>query len=205
MGDRYAHIMVMSRPTVAKEPLRQAALALFVSKGVHATSIRDIARGAGVSEAALYRHWASKDALVLALFCEHLAEVTALLDAAILGKPARCAVESATAAAFALYDREPLVFRFVLQVQHGVADLLPSNLRTPHDVVIDLARSAVAQGEAEGDPVLLGACLVGLFLQTAAFVQYGRLPGPLAFHTTAVVETAWRVLAGAQTGVSQRR
>jgi hypothetical protein len=72
-------------------------------------------------------------------------------------------------------------------------------------VVIDLARSAVAQGEAEGDPVLLGACLVGLFLQTAAFVQYGRLPGPLAFHTTAVVETAWRVLAGAQTGVSQRR
>ena len=203
MDRRHAHIPAMSRPTIAKEPLRQAALALFVEKGVHGASIRDIAKGAGVSEAALYRHWANKDALVLALYCEHLAEVTALLDAAIHGKILVAAIHDATAAAFALYDREPLVFRFVLHIQHGVANLMPPGLRTPHDVVIDLVRAAIARGEVVGDPVLLGGCLVGLFLQTATYVQYGRIPGPLAAHTTAVVATAMRVLG--HTGESQRR
>jgi AcrR family transcriptional regulator len=184
----------MSRPTTAKEPLRIAALTLFTERGIHATSIRDIAKAARVSEAALYRHWPGKDALVLSLYREHLDEVTHLLDAAIQERPMDQAVRAATTAAFALYDREPLVFRFVLQVQHGIAELLPPGVRTPHDAVIDLVRAAVARGEAAGDPVVLGGMLTGLFLQVATFVQYGRLSGPLASHTDTVIAAALRLL-----------
>ena len=49
---------------------------------MHATGIREIAKHAGCSEAALYRHWSNKEQLVTDLFKEHLAEVVALIDSA---------------------------------------------------------------------------------------------------------------------------
>ena len=47
-----------------KARIEQAALALFVEKGVAATSVRDIAAAVGLSDGALYRHYPSKDELV---------------------------------------------------------------------------------------------------------------------------------------------
>lgn len=184
----------MPRPPLARAPLRQAALRLFVEQGFHATGIRDIARAAGVSEAALYRHWSGKDELALELFTDHLAEVTALLDRAIAGRAPAAAVEAATRACFELYDRDPLVFRFVLLVEHDLARRLPADRRMPQDVVAALARTAIAAGGADDDPDRLSAFLIGLFLQTASYALYGRLAAPLSSHASAVTAAALRVL-----------
>jgi AcrR family transcriptional regulator len=190
----------MPRPTKAREPLRQAALERFVELGIHGAGIREIARHAGCSEAALYRHWTSKEELVRSLFVEHLAEVVTALDDAIASdRTLPGQVAAACRACYRLYDEQPLVFRFVLLVQHELAHLLPPGLRMPQDVVADLVRAAIARGEARGDPVLLSAALVGVFLQTAVYVLYGRLPGPLSQHVEAVTAAALRVLdAGAR-------
>lgn len=184
----------MPRPPLARKPLRQAALRLFVERGFHATGIRDIAREAGVSEAALYRHWAGKDELALELFSGHLDEVVALLDTAIAGRQAAEAVEEATRSCLALYDRDPLVFRFVLLIEHQLAERLPAGRRMPQDVLVDLAHRAAAEGNAVGDPVQTSAFLIGLFLQTATYVLYGRLQPPLAAHAPAVTAAAHRLL-----------
>lgn len=184
----------MPRPPLARAPLRQAALRLFVEQGFHATGIRDIARAAGVSEAALYRHWSGKDELALDLFTEHLGEVTTLLDQAISGRSPAKAVAAAARACLDLYDREPLVFRFVLMVEHDLARRLPADRRMPQDVITELARTAVAAGGADEDPGRMSAFLIGLFLQTASYALYGRLPGPLASHADAVAAAALRVL-----------
>lgn len=184
----------MPRPPLARAPLRQAALRLFVEQGFHATGIRDIARAAGVSEAALYRHWSGKDELALELFTDHLAEVTALLDRAVAGRQPAAAVEAATRACFELYDRDPLVFRFVLLVEHDLARRLPADRRMPQDVVAGLARAATAAGGIDEDPGRLSAFLIGLFLQTASYALYGRLAAPLSSHAGAVAAAALRVL-----------
>lgn len=187
----------MARPPKARQPLKLAALQLFVESGIHATGIREIAKHAGCSEAALYRHWANKEALVGSLFREHLAEVTRLLDEAIAGATTiEAKVLAATQATYRLYDEQPLVFRFVLLVQHELAKTLEPDLRMPQDVVIDLVKSAIAAGEAKGDAGLLSAALVGIFLQTATYVLYGRLPGPLLNYAKPVAEIALRILRG---------
>jgi AcrR family transcriptional regulator len=190
----------MPRPPKARAPLKQAALELFVDRGIHATGIRDIAKHAGVSEAALYRHWTNKEALVGSLFQEHLAEVVRLLDAAVDSAPDIAGqVRAAAQAAYRLYDEQPLVFRFVLLVQHELSRQLSGDLRMPNDVVIGMITGAIERREIPPcDPVLTAALLVGMFLETATFVLYGRLEEPLSQHAEAVTAASLRVLrAGA--------
>ncbi|GDY14673.1 TetR family transcriptional regulator [Planctomycetota bacterium] len=192
----------MPRPPKARAPLKQAALELFVERGVHAAGIRELARHAGCSEAALYRHWENKEALVRALYVEHLAEVMALLDAAITTAKAAASepliavqVRQAVKAAYRLYDEQPLVFRFILLIQHELAKELPPDYRVPNDVVIDLIKAAIARNEIPPcDPALHASWLVGMFLETATFVLYGRLPGPLSQHVDGVTAAVLRVL-----------
>ena len=51
-----------------KEKIFDAAIDLFSEKGYEAVSIRDIARAVGITEGAIYRHYASKDAILESIF-----------------------------------------------------------------------------------------------------------------------------------------
>ncbi len=58
----------MPRVSSKKELVVAAALSLFRKKGIRATTTKDIARRAGVSEGTIYRHFASKDELAGYIF-----------------------------------------------------------------------------------------------------------------------------------------
>jgi AcrR family transcriptional regulator len=51
-----------------KEKIFDAAVELFAEKGYDRVSVRDIAGAVGVTEAAVYKHYASKDAILEAVF-----------------------------------------------------------------------------------------------------------------------------------------
>jgi AcrR family transcriptional regulator len=189
----------MARPPKAREPLKQAALELFVERSVHGTGIREIAKHAGCSEAALYRHWANKEALVTALFQEHMTDVRELLESAIAKEiTLEAKVRAACRAAYKLYDEHPQVFRFVLLVQHELAKSIPPDMRMPQDVVADLVRDAAAKGEipkpTKGEEFLHAAAVIGIFLETAVYVLYERVPGPLSRYVEPVTQSCLRVL-----------
>ncbi len=58
----------------------QTAKTLFVNKGYHGMSMREIAEALGVSKAALYYHFKDKEELFLAILRIYLDEMSALLD-----------------------------------------------------------------------------------------------------------------------------
>jgi AcrR family transcriptional regulator len=67
----------MSNPRLGKNHLLEIAEQLFTENGYQAVSIRDIAQAAGVTNAALYYHFPSKEALfdeVLAYHADKLAQ-----------------------------------------------------------------------------------------------------------------------------------
>ena len=63
----------MPRPS-QKENILRAAVDCFAEQGYDGTRVRHIAERAGVSEAALYRHYASAEALAQELFAHYFGE-----------------------------------------------------------------------------------------------------------------------------------
>jgi AcrR family transcriptional regulator len=187
----------MSRPPRAREPLKDAALRLFVERGVHPTGIREIAKAAEVSEAALYRHWTGKDHLVRELFTSHLEVVVGFMERALLDDGRRSHAErlrDGISVMTALYDEKPLVFRFVLLVQHEVSPLLPPDVRKPQDVLATYSAEVLGAGPRAAQAPLVAAALLGLFMETASQVVYGRLPGGFSSHREGLLDCCCRLL-----------
>src|SRR5262245_48314161 len=61
----------------ARQRLYKAAIELMAAKGYESTTLRDVARAAGVSVGLLYRYFPSKRALIIALYDELSADYAA--------------------------------------------------------------------------------------------------------------------------------
>jgi AcrR family transcriptional regulator len=186
----------MPRPPNAKPLIENAALRLFVEKGVDGTSIRDVAGAAGVSEGALYRHFDSKDALVWALFADSFTAFARRLDALqAAAQGARAKLAAMIRGVCAFHDAEPLLFRFLLFVQHRQLEKVTPDMPNPIDTIRNAVRAGIEAGEIPAiDAELATAMAVGLVLQPATFAAYGRLDGKLLPHAERIAAAAWNAL-----------
>ena len=106
------------RSSGAKQLIERAATELFAARGIDGVSIAEIAALAGVSQGALYRHYASKEELAWSLFSTAYLRTGAELDAIRAQQPAFPARLAAMVAHFcAFYDNDPALFRFMLIAQ----------------------------------------------------------------------------------------
>src|SRR5260370_5501849 len=100
MGARVAKLL-KGRSQDKRRRIEAAALALFTTQGFHGTNNREIAKRAGVSTAAIYTHYPSKEALFTGLVEQHRALVAKWLRKTIarlrdpLAKPDLTAFASA--------------------------------------------------------------------------------------------------------------
>jgi AcrR family transcriptional regulator len=176
--------------------IERAALELFVEKGVTATTIRDIAHAARVAEGALYRHYASKDDLVWGLFSTHYTALAATLDA--LQRDARggkAKIAAMLEGCCRLFESDRTLFTFLLLVQHGQLGKVTAEMTTPVNLFRDVVAAAMQKGEfAPGDPEAVTALLLGLLLQSATFIIYGRIRQPLDALAPRIVAAAMAVI-----------
>ena len=185
-----------------RQRIERAALRLFVEKGVDGASIRDIAQAVGLSDGALYRHYASKEDLVWHLFAEAFegfARELARLAGAETGT--RRKIAAMVRGFCTLFDRDSLLFRFLLLVQHEQLDRVGPEIANPVEVV----RAVIAEGMERreiprGDANLAAAMVMGMILQTATFRVYGRIRHPLGDFAPALARAAWTVLKCKQGG-----
>jgi AcrR family transcriptional regulator len=184
----------MARPS-AKHRIEQAALPLFVQKGVAATSVRDIAAAAGVSEGALYRHFTGKDELVAALFAERYAALARQLDA-LAGTGSFAERLSAVIEGLcALHDREPDAFNFMLVVQHEQLPRYDNGAGSPVDALRGIIATGIATGDVRvTDAELATGLVLGIVVQPATLKLYGRITRPMSALAPTLAAAALRAL-----------
>ncbi|OCC01205.1 hypothetical protein BA190_29955 [Labrys sp. WJW] len=174
------------------------ALRLFARKGVAGTSIRDIAGAVGVAEAALYRHFPSKDALSRSLFLDGYARLAGDILAADQAHAEFDTKITQIVEVFCdLFDEDRALFTFLLLSQHAHLAEVPDDAgKNVVEAVRSIFAGAMRRGDIpERDADLLTAMVLGIVAQPAIFTLYGRLQGSLRHRASDLAKAILAVIA----------
>src|SRR5271163_2300469 len=177
----------------AKTRIDEAAISLFINMGVDAATTKLIAKAAGVSEGAIYRHYRSKDELALTLFMTTHRRLSMLVEEAAAGAAGIRAKAHAIVRAYCqAADEDWPRFTFHMLSIHRFLPFYQEDGRDPVPVAEKLLKRAMLEAEVPpADPRVLAAMVIGLLNQTAQNKAYGRFDQPLSAHAplmTAAVE-----------------
>jgi AcrR family transcriptional regulator len=136
-----------------KAAVLDCACGIFSTGSYRGTTTAEIAREAGVTEPVLYRHFASKRALYLAVLEESWRRLRALWDAAVEGEPdPRFWVGAMGRAYFAAKDPKVMCADLWMQALIEASDdaeirkSIRKQMREVHDYVSDVIRRSQAAG-----------------------------------------------------------
>ncbi|MFK4763818.1 TetR/AcrR family transcriptional regulator [Desulfobaculum sp. SPO524] len=187
----------MARPAVKKRDIEQAAIALFATKGLARTTIKDIAGEAGVTEGALYRHYSGKNEMAWELFRQEIERFADGLGPRLFeaGAGAAARLERSVRFIFSYYHEHPVEFAFIMLTQHGFPEeqAMPAEVN-PNDMTVRFVREAMDDGAVpDGDAALYAGLVMGVVLQPLVMHRYDRLRLTPAVVDAVVAATA-RVL-----------
>jgi AcrR family transcriptional regulator len=180
-----------------REMIKAQAMRLFVERGVDAVSVRDIAAACAMKPSNLYAHFAARDALVEELFHDGYAAYGEIL-AEIAAAPGsfREQLERLVREICRLHDKDNIRFRFLVMTQHGFLHHVERTERNPVEVICRVVALAMEAGEIpRREPELMALAIIGLIVQPATGLLYGRLGGGLLKRADAIVAMCWRVLS----------
>jgi AcrR family transcriptional regulator len=187
----------MRDPGGKRELIKTEAMRLFVERGVDAVSVRDIAAACAMKPSNLYAHFASREALVAELFHDgDTAYGDILAETAAASGPFRLRLERLVREICRLHDKDNTRFRFLVMTQHGFRHNVERGERNPVEVICRAVAAAMRAGEIpRRDPNLMAMAVIGLIVQPATGVLYGRLSGGLLKRADTLVAMCWRVLS----------
>lgn len=175
-----------------------AAEALFVEHGFHAVSVDDLGSSAGISGPGLYRHFASKDALLMAVL-DRIWERLAPSVAAAETVPADEALELLLAAHLDLALDRPAALELLLrELVHLPADYRELARRHHRRYVDAWARAigGVRDDLGPDEARLLALAVHGLLDSTTLAARLPPSEVPRETHRRLLEAAARRVLAG---------
>jgi AcrR family transcriptional regulator len=174
--------------------LLETALTLFAEKGLDATTMRDLAEGAGVAQGLVYHYFRSKEELFYAVIEQYnpLPQVRELM-AGMTGRPAAEALPELAARGYELMRSKHLLLRVVLReamTHSGVADRISTLREQGFTLLATYLEERVAAGELRPHDTAVAAIS---FLTPIFVLNLLGLPGePLL---SAMVENLLRGIA----------
>lgn len=103
-----------------REEILTAAMQVFVEKGFHAATMRDVAQMAEFSVGKLYLHFSSKEVLYQEMLDQHLAELLDEVEAALREtRGAKERIETAIRAQLSYFEKNPLLLKLFVNETLG--------------------------------------------------------------------------------------
>ncbi|KAA0018994.1 helix-turn-helix transcriptional regulator [Antrihabitans cavernicola] len=144
----------------------RAALSRFAEQGYDGTRVRHIAERAGVSDAALYRHFPSVEALAQELFATWFGEFGTRLADAVAEGDTDDKLRAVVRTVLRFYREEPAAATFILLRQDSLMPALPAGSAYPLETVEAIIATGQQQGLIRnGQPNLLAAIFLGCVLR----------------------------------------
>src|SRR5215470_17351340 len=187
-----------SEDAPGKRAVLSAALELFATKGIDATTVRDIGAAAGLTNPAMFRHFSGKEELALHLFERILRRLRSSLPPVDL-QPFDGQLRRTIAAYLAFFDEDLTAALYFQENLRRLWPQLPEAARRQSLFAHfrALIKAGIAQGKvsADDDPRLLIALLAGLLGQFTRQLFFHEIPGPASAWLDDLCELAMRGLA----------
>jgi len=168
-----------------KAKIERAALHLFAEHGVDGVSTKQIAKAAGISEGAIYRHFSGKEELARSMMLAIHGRLRDMIHAA---DEAHDSLEEKIQFIVTHYcriaDEDWDLFQYHILHLHHFPRLADGPNDSPMGAASILLKRAMDDGEIEPvDPHILAAMSLGVVLQAAQAKVFGYIDGPLAART----------------------
>jgi AcrR family transcriptional regulator len=151
------------------------AVSLFSKKGFRGTTTKEIAQAAGVSEAMVFRHFATKEELYAAILdhkaCSHdRFEPAEMAADAIKRKDDRAVFESLALSALSHHEKDPEFQRLLLHSaleKHELAEMFFDKfVRRVYEFLGSYIRERQREGAlVEMDPAIVVRCFIGMVMR----------------------------------------
>lgn len=183
------------QPADTRARLHRAATYLVAREGPGA-SVRAIARRAGVTEGALYRHYQNREDMLGAIFAELIepmvTEKQLLVD---MRAPLRDRFREWIRCTYARFDKDPDGFAYVFLTDHD----FPPRYAPLAGVQSSMIRTMMTQARAEGmlgemSEDLAATLFVGLLLSVPEGIRAGKLPEPALRYVDHATRAVWCML-----------
>lgn len=180
-----------------RENLKDAAIRLGVREGIDGASIRTIAREVGITEGAVYKHFANKDELIRVAYTEVVEEMAR--DKEVLVKadiPFDHAVRAWVKLTYQYFDENAEAFSYVLLMPHRMAETL-GDIYTRQGKMFRsfIVRAMHNKQIRTTDPDLGVAMFTGLVLNIPRLINEGALDGPAVDYAEEIADAVLRVFA----------
>ncbi len=185
------------KPTRSDQESCRQLLPYFAARGIDGVSMRDIAQAAGVREAAIYRHFASKDELAREIFVSwygwHCQQVHQIVTGAGGRKEQ---LRDIVGQEFTVAERYPEAFLYFCANEMKFLPALPPQIPAVRDSLIAFITEGQRRGEFRaGDAELIVDMLSGALCEVALSWVRRQRRGSLRHHIDLVTDTCWRMIA----------
>jgi AcrR family transcriptional regulator len=179
-----------------KEELLAAAVRLVATGGTEAATVRAIAREAGVTDAAVYRHYDSKDDLCWHAYNRIVDEMVREKRHLVASEaPLRERIREWVRLSYAYYDQNSAAVAFVLAMPLVAYRSGHSTVVGQGELFLEMIERARDAGEIRSiAPEVALSHFVGMLLNVPRLISEGTLPGPASDYVDEVAMAAWRVL-----------
>ncbi len=150
--------------------IETAAARLFAERGYAGTRLDDVAIASGVTKPMVYRHFASKKALYLALLDRHRTGQLSVAGTAVSSEPLRPRLRDLLDAWFAQVQAHPDTWRMIFRDTTGDAEIRRARLEVQANAHALIAAALAAQpdvvlrDERDAAAELLRSAMAGLAL-----------------------------------------
>lgn len=183
-----------------KKDILQAAMRLFATKGVDGISVKEIGDAAGVTDAAIYKHFKNKDAVALEAFTQYCADYTALIDGYVRQEgTVKQRLRQLFAEVLEMHDADPYGLLLISQNHEIFIEIGSSeDYRQPLDALMDLIDQGIVRGELPTqDSRLTGVMIIGAITHLAVSSMQGQLPEQLVPYTGETIHRLMSMLGDA--------
>lgn len=189
---------ILQQKTNTKRPdIVRTATSLFATRGIDGTSMRDIAQAAGVQEAAIYRHFASKEELARAIFLSWYGWHCQQVHQIVTGTGDRKEkLRSIVQQEFTVAERHPEAFLYFCANEVKFLSSLPPEIPAVRNSMIFFIKEGQRRAEfRKGDPEVVADMFGGALCEVALSWVRRQRRGSLRRHLDLVTDTCWRILA----------